>query len=152
MRSARDVLLPDRPDQIGRLDAGQHGQRELRAHAADRNEAFEQIVLQHRGKPVQRNDILAHVRVHAQGHVRSRFAETVKRRERHLDVVPDAGDVHNQAARRLLHDRPTQQGDHVVARIAEIAGIARIADMADTAAGSNGRRDADRNLRNRGNL
>ena len=51
----RDVLRPNRADQSGRLDPGQHRQRELRADPADRDQPLEQILLERGGKAVERD-------------------------------------------------------------------------------------------------
>ena len=56
----------DRPDQLRRLDARQHRQRQLRADAADRDQPLEQILLERRREPEERDDVLAHVRVDPQ--------------------------------------------------------------------------------------
>ena len=93
---------------------GQHGQRELRSDAADPDQPLEQILLERGRKPVERQRVLADVRVNAQRDLAARLAETVEGRERHEDVVADAGHVDDQAIRMLLEDPAAQMGNHDV--------------------------------------
>ena len=46
----------------------------------------------------------------------ARVASGVKRRQRHLDIVANTGDIDDQAVRRLFEDRATQMRDHRAAR------------------------------------
>ena len=55
-----------------------------------------------RGEAVERDHVLAHVRVHAQRDAGARLAEAVERRQRHLHVVADAADVDHDTIRMLL--------------------------------------------------
>ena len=48
------------------LDARQDRQRQLRADAADRDQPLEQLLLERRREPVERDRVLAHVRVDPQ--------------------------------------------------------------------------------------
>src|ERR1700722_2938872 len=50
---ARDVAAFDRQNELRRLDARQHGERELRSDAADADQPLEQVLLEQGGKPVQ---------------------------------------------------------------------------------------------------
>ena len=74
-------------DQIVRLDAGQHRQRELRTDAADADQPLEHLQLEQRRESVQHQRIFAHVRVNAQRDLRAGLGQIVERRERHLRVV-----------------------------------------------------------------
>ena len=58
-------------------------ERQLRPDAADADEPLEQILLERRREAVERELILAHVRVDAQRDVAARLAEAVERRQRH---------------------------------------------------------------------
>ena len=57
-RQSRHVALLHGADEIGRLDPGQHRQRQLGPDAVDGDEPLEQIVLQRRREPEQRDLIL----------------------------------------------------------------------------------------------
>ncbi len=111
---ARDVAMLDRAHQLDRLDPREHRERELRPDPADANQALEQLLLQQRGEPVQRDRIFAHVRVNPQRDIGIGIAKTVERRERHEDVVADAVDVHDDAVRMFFEDAAAEMGDHVV--------------------------------------
>ena len=94
MRS--DVFLPTpgmavsrarSPRSIARTSSGgsmpgQHRERELRADAADADQPLEQLLLERRREAVERQRILAHVRVNAQRDLAAGLAEPVERRQR----------------------------------------------------------------------
>ena len=67
-RQPRHIAALDRADQLRRLDARQHRERQLRADAADADQPLEQIQLERRREAVQRERVLTHVRVDAQRH------------------------------------------------------------------------------------
>src|SRR5436190_24173930 len=111
-RQARDVLRADRAHQLAGIDAGQDRERQLRADAADRDQALEQILLERGRESVERDDVLAHVGVDAQRHQRARLADAVERRERHEHVVADAADVDGQAVGCFFGEGAFEAGDH----------------------------------------
>ena len=65
-RQPRHVALLDGADEVGRLDAREHRQRQLRADAVDRDQPLEQLVLERGREAEQRDLILADVGVDAQ--------------------------------------------------------------------------------------
>ena len=103
-------------DQLARLDARQHRQRQLRADAADADQPLEQLLLERRREPVERERVLAHVGVDAQRDLGARLAEPVERRQRHVHVVADAADVDDDAVRLLLEQPPAQVARSSVGR------------------------------------
>ena len=111
-REPRDVAAVNRLDQFARLDTREHRQRELRADAADRDQAFEQLLLETRGKPEQQQRILAHVRVNAQRDVRACVAQSIERGERHRDVVADTVHLHDDPVRLFFEDAAAKVCDH----------------------------------------
>ena len=64
-------------------------------------------------KTVERELILAHVRVNPQRDRRAGIAAAVKRRQRHLHVVADAGDIDDHAIRMLFEDLAAEARDHL---------------------------------------
>ncbi len=75
----RQIAAMDRADELGRLDARQHGYRQLRPDAADRDQPLEELLFQRREEPVQLQRFFAHVRVDAQGDVGADVTRIVKR-------------------------------------------------------------------------
>src|SRR5207247_8601209 len=108
---ARQITPLDRADELERLDAGQHGEPELRSDAADTDQSLEEIELEHRGKAEQGNRILPHVRVDAERHFSAGVGKTIKRRQRHGDVISDAADIHYNAMGVLLEDGDAEVPD-----------------------------------------
>ena len=113
-------------NQLARLDAGQHRQRDLRADAADADQPLEQIELERRGKAVERERVLAHVRVHAQRDVGARLAQAVERRQRHGDVVADAADVDDDPVRLFLEERPRRWAITAAVRARQLVAALRV--------------------------
>jgi len=99
-------------DQVGRLDAGQHRQRQLGADAADRNQPLEQILLETGRKTEEQQRVLAHVGVNAQRDLRARVAEPVEGGQRHGHVIPDAVDVDDDPVRLLVENASSEVRDH----------------------------------------
>src|SRR5439155_2601618 len=58
------------------------------------------------------DDVLGHVRVHAQGHGAARIAEAVERGQGHEHVIADAADVDDQTAWGFLDESALETGDH----------------------------------------
>ena len=78
------------------------------------NQPLEQVLLERRAEPEQRNLILAHVRVNPKRHRRPRLAKPIEGRERHLHVIAHTADIDDDAAGMLLDERPTQLRDHFI--------------------------------------
>ena len=124
----RDVLAAHRADQLRRLDARQHRERQLRSDAADRDQPLEQILLERRREPVER-DARPRARACAcAARPPRRLAEPVERRQRHLHVVADAADVDDDAARTSSRASvPRETRDHGAVRRASCGGHGRSA-------------------------
>ena len=92
---ARVVAERDRPAQLGRRRAGDDGERDLRADAADREQMDEQLALLGVGEAVELQRVLADVQVRLDRHLRpGRGAPQDGWRRR--DEVPDAVDVEHE--------------------------------------------------------
>ncbi len=118
---------------------GEHRQRELRPDAADPNQPLEQILLEDGRKAVQRQRVLADVRVNAQRDLAARLAETVEGRQagptrrspRRPRRRPDDSDASRKSGRADMRSRdrsraaehPCESG--LAARRARRSGSAR---------------------------
>ena len=127
-RQARDVLRADRADQIAGIDSRQHRQRELRADAADRDQPLEEVLLERGGKAVERDDVLAHVRVDAQRDARRRarrgrrtWTAARGRRSRRRRRRPRSGDWVSSRASVPLR-RAITGGSRASCRLASYGG------------------------------
>src|SRR5439155_7534087 len=98
----------DRADQLLRLDARQHGERDLRADAADADQPLEQLLLEQRRETVESERVLAHVRMDPQRDVGAGVDETVEGRQRHEDFIAYAADVEDDAVRMFFENLPAE--------------------------------------------
>src|SRR6185503_9563172 len=98
---AGDVARTERRDELGRLDAGQHRDRELRPDARDRDQPLEERLLDGRQEAEERERVLAHVRVGEQRDLGAGLADAVAGAERDRDAVADAADVDHRLLRPL---------------------------------------------------
>ena len=127
----------NRAHQLGRLDAGQHRQRDLRADAADARSAARTAPA--RARVANPNSCSASSRtcVWMRSATRAaRLADGVERRERHDDVVADAADVDDRAAARVF--RGACRRDARSRRLAsrQLRRASRDASSADDEAGA----------------
>jgi hypothetical protein len=122
MRS--EISAFDCADQLERLDAREHGQRDFGTNPADADQPLEQLLLQQRGEAVQDQCFFTDVGVDAQRSLGSRVAEAVERGEGHEHVVPHTVDVDDEAIGMLFENPPAQMGDHrvVLGRSALVVG------------------------------
>src|SRR5207248_5915780 len=92
---------------------------------ADADQSLEEILFERRREAVQRERVLADVRMDPQGEVCARVAQAVIRRQRNRDVVADAVDVDDDAVGMLLEDSAAQVGNQRTLYCRQLAGAFR---------------------------
>src|SRR6185503_13542308 len=110
---AREIAALDGANQVERLDARKHRERDLGADAADADQPLEQLLLEQGGETVKQERVLAHMRVNPHRDGRTGVAEAVERRQRHEHLVADAVDVDDDSVRMFFEDVAAQGRDHV---------------------------------------
>ena len=109
---ARNVTGAQGVDEIGRLHAGEDGDRELGADSGDADQLLEEVVF-HLGEEAEEGErILANVRVDAQASFRTLVREAIEGRHRDEHPVPDAAGIQDHFLRILANDTAVELGDH----------------------------------------
>src|SRR5688572_12912379 len=101
--------------ELAGLDAREHRDRKLRADPADRDQPFEDLLLERREKSVQLERVLADVGVDPKRDLRARFTGVVERAEGHADMVANALDINDKQIGLFVEDPAAEECNHPLA-------------------------------------